>query len=589
MENGEKVTLNDLINETKEETTTVSNTTESTPQKAEYEKVNISDIAPIKVKEDPATQFIKEEIEAINISLERNKKEMLENVINPAKEAYLANKLSDELDSEEKSLGNAIDDSLDIVNKALSQQSEVDVEYEKELAKAAAIEEEIKRIKESKNVEAKKQYAADDLPSDEDVIKATTLPESVLLKDTPKLEPIKIDINKPKEEVIEEPVITETEEKNEQDEDDSLSEIIQDIDDNIENVFDEDDIQLSKEEREKLVNNLKQTIKSKLNIVDRKVDFSSYTIKKKPVVINEVKLSNKDTELKFADTPLLYKNTVITLSEFKGSEIVKLNLDEQYKSQNKINAIITMFKTIYKHVIDSKKPKFEAWLKSIPVFDMQLLYWAIYRACFKDSNYLVYNCDKCKNLDLAEKDINEMIECSEEVRSKIDKLMKESQLNDKSSTYETTLVPIDDTYAIEFVVPSIWSYMVENNILDDEFIEKYKTIINIAPFIDNIYVIDKENHELIPIDLMPDPNNAAKTVRNKVRIYSKFIDNLSDEAYTIVINEIAKINASAYDIAIGFKIPEIKCSKCGAIIPAQPTGPLSMLFSRHQLVAIAIS
>ena len=36
MENGEKVTLNDLINETKEETTTVSNTTESTPQKAEY-------------------------------------------------------------------------------------------------------------------------------------------------------------------------------------------------------------------------------------------------------------------------------------------------------------------------------------------------------------------------------------------------------------------------------------------------------------------------------------------------------------------------------------------------------------------------
>lgn len=347
--------------------------------------------------------------------------------------------------------------------------------------------------------------------------------------------------------------------------------------------YDEDEFVEDTEDDDAKLKVIKGKIREKIKPVTNKIDLSSFTISEKPVSIFKAFDSNiATTQTNIADWVLYSSAVQISMSEMRGYDIEKLNPSNS--SRNQYNTYRDIYKLIYDHIVNEDKPEFEKFLKLIKFTDIGHLYFAIYRSSFNAQNVLTYTCPKCSDVSVEYVKVMDMVKySSDEVKQKVDSILTAGS-EFKVDEFEIELLQISDEYVIGLREPSIFNVIFETSSLEESFRVKYADSIGLLSYIETIYVIDRDNNKLSPIQVKTYDNDLGKTMKNRVVQYSKIISSLSSDQYYSLSAAISKITR---EDDITYIIPEKKCEKCNAIIPEVEQSPENLLFIRHQLGALA--
>jgi hypothetical protein len=295
-------------------------------------------------------------------------------------------------------------------------------------------------------------------------------------------------------------------------------------------------------------------------------------------------LSIDSNRARVADWVLYNAKRPISITELSGSEIEKL--DPQKSARNRLNTFKEIYNIIYKHVVDANKPDtLEKWVKTVKFFDLQHLYFAVYKACFAGSNSIPYSCSECKETFMVDTPIDNMIKYkSEEIKKEIMDILNKDTTSEEE--YPVTLRQISDDYAVAIKDPSVYNIVFETAALDDKFTQKYSDLLGFISYIDGIYYIDRTNNTLSPVGVKQIPDDIVKSTKNKVRVYYEVLSTLTSDQYYALTSYITNVRDN--DDNITYIMPEVTCPKCGHVIPEQPTGADELLFTRHRLAAISI-
>ena len=347
---------------------------------------------------------------------------------------------------------------------------------------------------------------------------------------------------------------------------------------------DEDEISADDDISEAELNNMKNEIKAKILPYKNNVDFSKFSISKKHIPVNRI--FNETSQKSYvADWALPSTGKAISMSEFTGTEIEKLNPGNM--GRNRINRIKDVYRLIYEHVVDpNKSPSLEVWAKSISFYDIDHLYFAIYKASFEGSNHIPYHCTECNKVFLQEvSDINSMVKYKSTKAEEYIKSLLNKDTSNSTDAYETHLVQVSDDIAVALRRPSIFNVTFENAVLDERFTDKYQDLLALLVYIDAMYYINRETNELVEIETNPDPSNLEKTVKKKVVRYTKVIQSLTSDQFYELSAKIKDLNdRNEY---IDYVLPAAVCPHCGKSIEEEVKTPENLLFTRHQLAALA--
>lgn len=347
-----------------------------------------------------------------------------------------------------------------------------------------------------------------------------------------------------------------------------------------------DDIEAQETDmEEKEIEILKGAITEKLKISEKNFDITGFTISKQPISANAA-LDYDETSKQVFDWPLMSAGRLVSMNAFSGTEIDALNGGN---SRNRFNNLKDIYRELYNHIIDPKKPDFESWLKLTSFMDIPHLYMAAYKSSFHGANYIPFTCTdtKCNHIFLSDDiDILEnMVKFKDEdSKLKFNEIMENGSIP-ANKAYETRIVPISSKFAIGFREPSIYNTIFENVILDQKFVEKYQRLLSMMIYIDTIYLINGNN--LSPIAYKIEADNIAKTTKYRIMTYAKIISKLPSDSFQKITSIIASINELGNEIT--YQLPEVTCPECSHVIPAEIKESMDLLFSRHQLALIANS
>ena len=357
-----------------------------------------------------------------------------------------------------------------------------------------------------------------------------------------------------------------------------------------ENNLDED------EDQKNLVTEIKEKIRLEMNEkfvpVSNKVDFSKFKVAKKPISASKVINHIQQAPVEAADGVLYNANRAVRMSAFSAMEIQ--SLDQSNVRRNNYNQfMIDQLHLIYNHLIDANKPaSFEAWMKSMTNDVIDDYFFTAYKATFSNSNIITYSCtdDTCHNIFMNKKNIEDMIKFrNEEVKKKYMDILHSGNVNTVSTEYETDLYQASDEYAFSLRKPSLYATYIEPSLINEEFMKKYEDLLLLISYIDDIYIIDRENNELIKVDTKPDPRRPDVTVKRKIKSYATIIRSLTSDQLQSLSLATDKYDAAEVDddgnviTDIKYIYPEEICPKCGKVIPEEEQSPDRMLFMRHQL------
>ena len=312
-------------------------------------------------------------------------------------------------------------------------------------------------------------------------------------------------------------------------------------------------------------------------------DLREYRIAKAP--ISTSKIFNQDiTSNRIGAWGLYYSGVAIAITECGGPEIQKIA--DETSNNDLIDQIIT-FQTIHKHIIDPNKGTIEEYFKKFTYLDLRDLFFALYKACFKGSNYGAYTCpnQSCKKLFMQPIKFKDMVVYpNEEVENRMRRIINQ----DPTSTpmIKKKLIHISPDYACTIDIPSIYKIIFEQRMISSEFRSKNQDLNNTIMYIDEIYKKNREDKMLYPIDTRPDPSNVSLTAKRKIAIYSKILMRITTDQYAFLkqqINDYIAKYAEDPNKRIKYQMPGTKCPHCGAEIEAQDMEPVTMLFIRHQL------
>ena len=323
---------------------------------------------------------------------------------------------------------------------------------------------------------------------------------------------------------------------------------------------------------------LKRELRKKLNPITKKFDLSSAEVIRKPASVNNyVNRKQKITKRSFI-WPLFNSNRPIQIQSFNATELNVLS-----GQARNANATLDVFKTIYAHIVSPKGADFEQWAKSTSYYDINHIWFAIYGACFYDSIYLPFTCDKCNDITVTkEVSLMEMVKFeNDEAKKRFEKIMDMPVDESFGSVFAESRVQISDDIVVGFKEPSLYTSIVEDSYYDRDFREKYSDIIGLISYISDIYYITDEG-QLEVFETKKFPNNAVKTAKAKVIQYAKLLRSLTSDEYGLVMSTI--IEMSRHTDMVSYQMPEITCEKCGAIIPAETQDASALVFTRHQLV-----
>ncbi len=351
---------------------------------------------------------------------------------------------------------------------------------------------------------------------------------------------------------------------------------LQDLDDNSDKTEQE---KINEERTAKLATLIKQKIKP----VTTAFDISGFTISKRPAAAQiSTPRTKKD---KIADWVLMSSHRPIYMREFTGAEIERLA--NGGKGRTRLNRALDTWNLIYSHIVDPYKPaSVEEWAKGVSFLDIDHIYMAIYRANFAGSNFIPYNCAECNEVFLSD-DVDIMDMCkfdNAESRKLFDSIIG-TECVKEGYHYSTEIVPISDQYAFVFREPSIYNIVFESAVLDEDFVNKFGDMVSFASYIDGIYYINMETHELQPVKTNVYRNNMQKTARARIIKYSQIMSTLNSDQYNTLLAYMQHINKSGEMLT--YQLPEVTCPKCKTTIPAAASDASQLVFTRHQLAALA--
>lgn len=432
---------------------------------------------------------------------------------------------------------------------------ELDAELEQD-------EEDYKQYAKENNI-AENEYQ--DAENEEKVLKTYEQPEEPLVEE---------------EKVEEKPVDTINPFKNFVSGDINFDEEDKDLEDNI------DDRKLAEKEQKEQMDRLRTLVREKIRPVSKAFDLSSYSVTKRPAS-NVISLPRANTE-KIADWVLMSSQKPIYMKRFSGTEIERLS--NGGKGRTRLNQALDTWQLIYNHIVDPHKPEsLEEWAKVTSFLDIDHIYMAIYRANFEGSNYIPYTCtnENCKDKVFLSDNFDIMDMCNFETDE--DKAMFNEIIGTETSEvnklYSTEIIPVSENYAFAFREPSIYNIIFESAVLDEEFINKFGDLVSICAYIDEIYYINHQTMELQPVRTNVYQNNMKKTAKSRIINFSKIISILDSDQYNTLIAYINKINESGNKLT--YQLPEVTCPTCKTVIEATPTEAQTMVFTRHQLAALA--
>lgn len=332
--------------------------------------------------------------------------------------------------------------------------------------------------------------------------------------------------------------------------------------------------------------NLKNDILNKIVNVSKRINTNGFVISKKSLSVTKAikNRTESKTLINEGRFPLMYTGRVFTASPLTGQELVSLERTDNGFTMHHAGIF-------YNHDTNPYKPKSVVeWAKTICVLDLKYMYGAFYMANFGlGNNYLPYSCEDpaCGHMFLSDNiDIKSMIKFpTKKSEDRYNKILKTPLTEDDSTAIETAIVPINEYYAVGIKLPSLYNSVFELGNVNQEFIEKYSSVINTIMYIDTIYVIDSDTQEFIPLDYKIYPGDLGKTFKSKIVAYSTIINKFDATDYDILY---AYINSISVDYEVELVRPEITCTKCGKTIHETKLDLTSAVFLQRQLMNTAI-
>ena len=368
-----------------------------------------------------------------------------------------------------------------------------------------------------------------------------------------------------------------------------VEEGVESIGDSVEDTTDDNDdeeinnSEIAETDDDTILKQLQDMATERLKPTSKKLDISSFTVVKKPVT--NVMPFFKPNKAKVAKWVLPTQKATIFMKEFSGSELEKLR--EYSEDRNSVDALNRRFHMIYDHIASARPSSFEQWLKVTPYRDVDHYFFAIYIASFNGANFLPEDCinTRCKKTFLTDDiKIMDMVKFeNSKAKEEFSKLYKSEASPISNGLFVSEVVPLSESVAIGFREPSIYN-VFELASLDDATRRRYSSIIDYIPYIDDLYVINQETHELIPVGYKKYTNNAVKTVQSKLQKYEKIFNTLSVDEFGPVkayVRDIIAMNPGMY-----YVYPSVECPQCHTMTEEQRTSAEELVFTRYQLGAL---
>lgn len=347
-----------------------------------------------------------------------------------------------------------------------------------------------------------------------------------------------------------------------------------------------DEAKLAEKEQKEQLDKLRTLVRQKISPVTKAFDISTFSVSQRPAA-NRI-TTPRDKSNKIADWVLMSSQKPIYMKKFSGTELERLA--NGGKGRTRLNRALDTWQLIYNHIVDPHKPDtLEDWAKATSFLDIDHIYMAIYRANFEGSNYIPYNCsnEHCKDkVFLSDNfDVMDMCKFADKEAKDLFNSIIGTEPNFTSGLYSTEIVPVSEDYAFVFREPSIYNIIFESAVLDEEFVDKFGDLISICSYIDEIYYINRQEQILQPVRTNVYPNNLKKTVKSRIINFSKYISELGSDEYNTIIAYMQKINESGDKLT--YQLPEVTCPACNTVIPATKQDAQNLVFTRHQLAALA--
>lgn len=368
-----------------------------------------------------------------------------------------------------------------------------------------------------------------------------------------------------------------------------VEEGVESIGDSVEDTTDDNEdeeinnSEIAETDDDTILKQLQDMATERLKPTSKKLDISSFTVVKKPVT--NVMPFFKPNKAKVAKWVLPTQKATIFMKEFSGSELEKLR--EYSEDRNSVDALNRRFHMIYDHIASARPSSFEQWLKITPYRDVDHYFFAIYIASFNGANFLPEDCinTRCKKTFLTDDiKIMDMVKFeNSKAKEEFSKLYKSEASPVSNGLFVSEVVPLSESVAIGFREPSIYN-VFELASLDDATRRKYSSIIDYIPYIDELYVINHETHELIPVGYKKYTDNAVKTVQSKLQKYEKIFNTLSVDEFGPVkayVRDIIAMNPGMY-----YVYPSVECPQCHTMTEEQRTSAEELVFTRYQLGAL---
>jgi len=339
--------------------------------------------------------------------------------------------------------------------------------------------------------------------------------------------------------------------------------------------------------------NLKNEILNKIIRAGKKLDTTQYKVSKTVINPNQVFKGAEKKPVRTGSWPMMFAGRPYISTALKGPEIALLADTDDSDSNNTVGVTMDQIRIMYEHDANPYRPAtLEAWAKTIPIYDVESIFAAMYLASLKDANYIPMVCAKqsCQHAYLTDNiNIDDMVKFNSDDAKKRFEEIKAIQLTPENSTsYESVVNVINDEFAIGLKVPSVFTMLFEYASLNADFINKYMTMVSIIHYIDYIYKIDEDTQTFQPIGWKTYPGDNGKTFKSKIATYSKILKEFDDTDFSILMALInAMINKTADQKYLNYEIPTQKCPKCGSEIEARPVFPRGLLFTRQRLVELA--
>lgn len=338
--------------------------------------------------------------------------------------------------------------------------------------------------------------------------------------------------------------------------------------------------------------NLRSDILKKIINTGKRVNTIQFTVSNKVVTLKEAMRNVKPDVARTASWPMMFAGRPFVASSLKGPEIAMMA--EMEESNNSGFAITReQARIIYEHDASPYRPStLESWCKTIPLADLDNLFAALYIASMKNANYLPMVCQKnsCRHAYLSDDiPIESMIKIDkDETKKRFDEIRNMELTADSACSYESVITVINDNFAIGIKMPSVFNALYEYNTLNSEFITKYASIIAVLQYVDYVYYIDPETQQFQPIGWKVYPGDYTKTYKSKISTYAKIFKEFSPTDFTLMTSIIdSMVVREAESKVVILEVPEAKCPKCGAEIPAHAMSARQMLFTQQRLVTLA--